>query len=87
MIIAKYLALISFLFLFIKIYYSIRLGSKKNISSFAKLIGGVYGAAVIFPILRKPFDNKEKAIIKRANIAVGLFWFFFLLTMISILLV
>jgi hypothetical protein len=88
MLLIKTFLALSFFFLFVKIYYSIKLGNKNinRVSIFGKMMGGVYGIGVFFPILRKPGNAKEKRIIQIANIAVSLFWSFFFIAMLVILL-
>jgi hypothetical protein len=88
MILIKLVLISSLLFLGIKIYYSIKIREKHKSTGeiMGDIYGGTYGGSVIFPILRKPRDSKEKRLIRKANIAVGLFWSFFLLAMLLILL-
>jgi hypothetical protein len=77
---------LSGLSLIVKIYYTIRLQNinKSKPQFFAKMFFGVYGLGIIFPIFRKPQDSKEKKIIKGANIAIGLFYFFFITTLVLV---
>lgn len=89
MTLIKLLVGLSILSLLIKIYYTISLNDdnkKTKVSAFAKMIGGVYGGGVIFPILRKGRNSKEKSQIQKANIAIILFWSLFLFAMILVLL-
>ena len=89
MTLIKILILLSIISLCVRIYYSIKLEdiNKSNASILGKMIGGVFGGGVIFPILRKPTNSKERILIRNANIAVILFWSLFIVTMPLIILV
>ena len=85
----KILILLSIISLCVRIYYGIKLEdmNKSNASILGKMIGGVYGGGVIFPILRKPKNSKERIIIRNSNIAVILFWTKFIIAILLIILI
>jgi hypothetical protein len=76
--IAKILLYLAVVMFIIKIYYHIKITNRdKNSSSIiVKMILKSYGGMVILPIFKEPYNEKEKKLIKKANIFIYLFYAF-----------
>ena len=84
--IAKFLVFLCAISLIVKIYYIIRLRNmdKSTRSILGNMLFGVYGFGIIFPIVRRSQNSKEGKVIKIANIAITLFYIFFISIMILV---
>jgi hypothetical protein len=72
------LILIAGLCFICKICLHIFLKQKSTSRTATRMLFGIYGLEVIFPIFRRPTNSQERRLIRLANIFVYLFYAFFL---------
>lgn len=59
---------------------------KQTKNRLGKVFLEVFGGGIFFPILRSDVCNAERKIIRKANLALSIFWGLFLLAMAIVLL-
>jgi len=81
-----YFGYITIIFLLVKAYYHLQYDKQKNKtgSLFLRWIFGAYALSIPFPIISTPNSENEQRLKKIANIALILFYIFFVLTLAAV---